>query len=117
LYFGAKLCDSRSHLKALSVEFGHFVFYIDVNTTKHSLFVAMGNTDSKTHLESSFTRLTSESIADQDAVWSSFWQLPASAEIVFNTFNGNDLHDLRSKQPGNYATLIRKVNITFISVQ
>ncbi len=70
----------------------------------------MGNTDSKTQLETALTRLASESIpADQDAVWSSFWQLPASAEIIFNTFNSNDLHDMRSKQPGNYVTLIQKV--------
>ena len=71
----------------------------------------MGNTDSKTQLHTALTKLASEAIpADQDATWSSFWQLPASTDIIFNTFNGNDLHDLRSKQPDNYTNLIRKVN-------
>jgi hypothetical protein len=70
----------------------------------------MGNTDSKTQLHTALIKVASETIpADQDLLWSSFWQLPTSTEIIFSALTGNELHDLRNKQPDNYVTLIRKV--------
>jgi hypothetical protein len=74
--------------------------------------INMGNTDSKTQLHTALIKVASETIpADQDLLWSSFWQLPTSTEIIFSALTGNELHDLRNKQPDNYVTLIRKVII------
>lgn len=70
----------------------------------------MGNSDSKTQLHTALTKLASETIpADQELLWASFWQLPASTELIFNTLTGEAMRDLRSKQPNNYITLIHRV--------
>lgn len=71
----------------------------------------MGASESKLAFRRNVFRLYEERnipVTD-DAFWSTFTELPVSAEDVFGLFNPQDIRSVRDKAPENLKTLLKKV--------
>ncbi|KAI9199583.1 high-temperature-induced dauer-formation protein-domain-containing protein [Polychytrium aggregatum] len=62
-----------------------------------------------------FALFEQRNIPSEDKIWEGFYQLPDSAEDIFNLFSPKDIRRVRDSAPENFITLIKKVSEKIIA--